>query len=541
MRGKGLLIALGLSLAVHAVSMYYARPQVMTYIATGVASPTRQHGPMRVVKRNRMPDPVRIEALRDVDARRGAPVAKSAANLRMEDGNAIAVKTPETERLFHDVSSRPSEATVFDARPISLKGPKVSATLPMKAIEMPVMKDAAIPMPDFGKTDVVRTLPRANPVLPAVGKDASSVFLPSQIMRSPLPNPVMSPRAEPKRVASFKPAQEVFKEVDEKVVQEEKAAVRRLVDVEKPVELEKFVNVTLTSESSGKWTYFKVMITPRTTLKAVPKDVVVLLDASGSIGSDRLGSVRRAAKGILRSATNTGDRFNLVAFRDRFSYAFRRWQDCTRTSFEQADRWLGNLAAHGRTDVFSTISSVLTLPRDPTRPLIALVVTDGDANEGVSGTSQILSRFTRLNDGLVSIYMYGVRESCNRELIDLLTHGNRGESFVFDGWRWNAGDGIEGLSERFRDPVLSDLRIVFSVDSRAESYPRLLKNIYAGEVLSFVGRVPAGTTEVGFSLRGLNGAHAHEGFFKLPVVASSIDGKLEAEWLRERAIDEKLR
>ena len=61
--------------------------------------------------------------------------------------------------------------------------------------------------------------------------------------------------------------------------------------------------------------------------------------------------------------------------------------------------------------MFSTISSVLTLPRDPGRPLIALVVTDGEANAGVSDTGAILSKFTALNDGLVSVYMYGVKTS----------------------------------------------------------------------------------------------------------------------------------
>ena len=195
---------------------------------------------------------------------------------------------------------------------------------------------------------------------------------------------------------------------------------------------------------------------------------------------------------------------------------------------------------HGRTDVFSTIRSVLTLPRDPKRPLIALVVTDGDANMGVSDTAEILSKFTALNDGLVSVYMYGVKSSANRELIDVLTHGNRGESFIFEGWRWSAGEGMDGFSERFRDPVLSDLRIIFSAGTPAEAYPRLLRNLYRGGTLSFVGRVPADVREVAFSLKGLNGADAFEGFFKIPVETAPSDASLAAEWAAERQIDAKL-
>ena len=246
-------------------------------------------------------------------------------------------------------------------------------------------------------------------------------------------------------------------------------------------------------------------------------------------------------KEILRSAFNTGDRFNIVAFRNSYSYAFRRWQECDRESFAAADKWLANLSAHGRTDVFGTIRSVLTLPRDPARPLIALVVTDGDANSGVSDTAQILSKFTDLNDGLVSVYMYGVKESANRELIDVLTHGNRGESFIYGGLRWKAGSGIEKLSDRFRDPVLSDIRVGFTADSGAEAYPRLLKNLYRGDVVTIVGRVPKGRGEVAFSLKGLNGRKPYEAFFKVPLGRIASDPSLAGAWAEEAAIDAKLK
>ncbi|MBQ6915562.1 MAG: hypothetical protein IJQ65_07565, partial [Kiritimatiellae bacterium] len=180
-------------------------------------------------------------------------------------------------------------------------------------------------------------------------------------------------------------------------------------------------------------------------------------------------------------------------------------------------------------------------PRDPARPLIALVVTDGDANAGVRDTSEILSKFTALNDGLVSVYMYGVKSSANRELIDVLTRGNRGESFIFDGWRWSAGSGIEGLSNRFRDPVLSDLRLVFSSSTRAEAYPRRLKNLYKGESLEVVGRVPAGIKEIAFSLKGLNGVKAYEGFFRVPLASASADAAAAGAWRGEKLIDSRLR
>ena len=95
---------------------------------------------------------------------------------------------------------------------------------------------------------------------------------------------------------------------------------------------------------------------------------------------------------------------------------------------------------------------------------------------------------------------------------------------------------MEELSERFRDPVLSDLRVIFASGVQAEAYPRLLRNIYRGGMLEFVGRVPSGTKEVSFSLRGLNGDNAYEGFFRLPFATAASDPALAALWRSEADI-----
>lgn len=546
LRNDILICALVVSLAVHVGAMFWARPKVMTTVAAGAVR-TAHRGPMRVAKAAERPDPVKIEILKDVEAAKEAPEVAPMVSVAPvadtdEPPSATEVKLPEP--IAPEVISR----IVPDETAASMPLGEREAAAPSEPVRM--MSDA-VAIANPGAVDRFALSPVSE--LPA-----APVFDAPEVAASgPVDEPVSrigaAAKAEDQKrqdeeakkredeAKKFEPAAEVMPEVDEKVVEQEKAAVRELVNVEDANELLQHVSTVVSTATEGGWTYFRLRIMPKKSLKVVPKDVVVLIDASGSIGRDRMKSIRTAAKAILRSATNSGDRFNLVAFRDRFSYAFRRWQECTVDSFEESDRWLGKVAAHGRTDVFSTIASVLTLPRDPTRPLIALVVTDGDANSGVSSTSEILSKFTALNDGLVSVYMYGVKSSANRELIDLLTRGNRGESFIFDGWRWNAGNGIEGLSERFRDPVLSDLRLVFASSSKAEAFPRRLKNLYRDEALEVTGRVPSGTRELAFSLKGLNGSKAYEGFFRLPLESGAVDPNVPALWRDEQAIDNRLR
>ena len=546
LRNDILICALVVSLAVHVGAMFWARPKVMTTVAAGAVR-TAHRGPMRVAKAAERPDPVKIEILKDVEAAKEAPEVAPMVSVAPvadtdEPPSATEVKLPEPiapeviSRIVPDETAAPmplgEREAAAPSEPVRMMSDAVAIANPGAVDRFALSPVSELPAaPVFDAPEVAAAGPVDEPVS-RIGAAAKAEDQKRQDEEA---------KKREDEAKKFEPAAEVMPEVDEKVVEQEKAAVRELVNVEDANELLQHVSTVVSTATEGGWTYFRLRIMPKKSLKVVPKDVVVLIDASGSIGRDRMKSIRTAAKAILRSATNSGDRFNLVAFRDRFSYAFRRWQECTVDSFEESDRWLGKVAAHGRTDVFSTIASVLTLPRDPTRPLIALVVTDGDANSGVSSTSEILSKFTALNDGLVSVYMYGVKSSANRELIDLLTRGNRGESFIFDGWRWNAGSGIEGLSERFRDPVLSDLRLVFASSSKAEAFPRRLKNLYRDEALEVTGRVPSGTRELAFSLKGLNGAKAYEGFFRLPLESGAVDPNVPALWRDEQAIDNRLR
>lgn len=523
------LLAVVLSLIAHAALMVCMRTKVMTHVIRTPSARTHRD-PMHMEKAIARERPTSLDEILDLKPLREAPRAKAAelpavSNVSDQEADSVAVPVPTAEA------------------PVALPEPDVVPKLEVVAMKT-ATAEAFVPVPSQIETPkaglLVKTPVAPPPTLPTVAAsldDRELTWGRESLRPEPVQKVSAQDRSEPSQ--AFVPAAEVFAEVDQKVVEAEKAAVRALVNSESARELSPFVTLAMSRFTAADGEYFLLTLAARPELKPVSKDVVVLLDASGSIGSDRMGSIRKAAKRILRSATNTGDRFNLVAFRDRYSYAFRAWQNCTQSAFDAADKWLNNLAAHGRTDVFSTIESVLTLPRDPARPLIALVVTDGDANSGISGTAEIVSKFTELNDGLVSVYMYGVKSAANRELMDGLTRGNRGESFIFEGFRWSAGEGLEGLSERFRDPVLSDLRLVFASDSGVECYPRRLRNLYRGNSVTVVGRLPRGRTEIAFSIKGLNGSRAYESYFKVPLAQATLDSSLSGKWREERKLDFK--
>ena len=538
-----LLVALIVSIVVHIAVMIWARPKVMTSVARGLARVSRH---VNTVKREEVPegDLTEMSLMDDEQAKKDAPEINEEELLKLSalstmnhiplDENA-ELTAPEPGEVTREVENyRVLEApAVFESAPIVFSPGKQSVE--MRAyFEPPEFKAEPTPKIELAmETDPVEAPEDVAPDFEVVEESLSSAeeSEPEKLVKDKQPE--------------FTPAEFVAPEVDEALVEQEKSAVKELIDSYEAIEISEAVDFASFRQVKDGYTYFRVTLTPKPELPIVPKDIVILIDTSPSVGRDRLSSVKDAIKRLIVHGTNTGDRFNVVAFSDKFQYAFTSWQDCNLNSFNAAEKWIDNRVLHGWTDVFSVIRSVLTLPRDPKRPIIALVITDGDANAGVSQTAQILSQFSALNDGLISVYMYGVKRSANRELIDVLTRGNRGESMIYrEGFfrdRAFAGDDIDGFSDRFKQPVLTDLRVVFAADTEAEAYPTLLRNLYKGNSVDIIGRVKGEPESVAFSLKGLAGDKAYEGFVRLPLGGMQMAQNIVKDFDTEVEIERKTR
>ncbi len=339
------------------------------------------------------------------------------------------------------------------------------------------------------------------------------------------------------------PAPDAAATVDEKVIAQEKEAVKTLRD-ETAVQgapFDKNVSFGLgawVDPAHPKEKYFRLTMNSKSDnpLPVISKDIVYLLDASGSIANDRLKYCRKAVSKAL-TLLNTGDRFNIIAFRDKFTYAFNdvAWKEVSEKSLDQAEEFMFHLTAHGQTDVFRTLRGVLAMPRDPARPVVALVITDGEATSGMTQSAEIISKFNELNGGLISVYMYGVKENANAYLMDMVTRGSRGSWYRHEGMRWTAASGIPTLAKKFERPVLTDISVLFASSSRAETYPQLVSHLCEGEPLEIYGKCPADQKELVFSMRGLNGAKVYENVFRLSFgEAQPLKDTTRTEWAQRR-------
>lgn len=273
-------------------------------------------------------------------------------------------------------------------------------------------------------------------------------------------------------------------------------------------------------------------------LPVVPKDVVFVQDCSASMAEERLHFCR---EGLIEGLTSLGpqDRFNVLAFRESSSRCFPSWAPVNISSIEQARQFIGNMTSAGETDIFTSMQDVLALKRDPVRPLIVLLVTDGRSTTGLTQSSRIIGEFTKANDGAVSVFAMGTRKGADLYLLDLLSYCNRGTSEVAVSGRWSIPKVLKSLIHSTRRPVLANVRFRFDEGSRSEVHPELTSNLYEDRPLVLYVRCPASTGQVVFQARGEAGEAKCDMIFTLDLDGrvQPGDDSIRKAWARQRIYD----
>ena len=283
--------------------------------------------------------------------------------------------------------------------------------------------------------------------------------------------------------------------------------------------------------------YFRIGIQPRPDkdVPVVAKDIVWVQDVSASISEERLNYCRRGLSAALETM-NPADRFAVVAFRESFASCFPGWTAVTPESKKKASEFVSLLRSFGQTDIFGSLQSLIKLPRDPKRPMIAVIVTDGKPTFGMTESAKIIGAFSKLNSGLVSVYMFGTQSSANTYLLDMLTYCNRGASTVLSGNRWDIPASMATVYDGVRNPVMADISVVFDSASKSEVYPKSTANLYKDRPLELAGVCPEGTEELVFQLRGLAADKGYDSIFRLSLTRHAKLGTpaIKARWAQQK-------
>ena len=262
------------------------------------------------------------------------------------------------------------------------------------------------------------------------------------------------------------------------------------------------IGVNLITHKDGDTGYFLLMLAPKFEVDesdVIEKDVVFVLDKSGSMSGEKIEQAKEALKFCLNSL-NAGDRFGIVTFSTGVTAYKDSLETVSGSSITDALDYVDEIDALGGTDIHGALLEALDMLPSDSRPKIMIFMTDGEPTVGVTDINKIIEDTTNDNTKGASIFVFGVGYDVNTHLLDKLSMQNHGVSeYVVE------DESIEVKVSRFYEkvdnPVLSDISVGFSGVRAEERYPKELPDVFKGTQIQVFGQY-SGSGQADVSIRG---------------------------------------
>ncbi|MFO0909252.1 MAG: VIT domain-containing protein [Isosphaeraceae bacterium] len=182
--------------------------------------------------------------------------------------------------------------------------------------------------------------------------------------------------------------------------------------------------------TSGEDGYFLLLASPEIRAESTqkpPKTVVFVLDRSGSMAGKKIEQARKALKFVLENLRDD-DLFNIVVYDDRVETFKPELQRYSRTTRDEAVRFVENIREGGSTNIDAALQEALGQIHNDDRPGYVLFLTDGLPTAGQVNEAAIAEHARSANRYRARIFAFGVGYDVNARLLDRISGGNSGTS-----------------------------------------------------------------------------------------------------------------
>ena len=247
----------------------------------------------------------------------------------------------------------------------------------------------------------------------------------------------------------------------------------------------------LSYKQAGEDGFFLLLASPATPAQqpaVIARDIIFVLDTSGSMQGDKFRQAQEAVKFVL-DHLNTEDRFNIVDF----STDVRTYAERMAPAAQAADgrRYVSERRASGGTDINRAMLQALALLQDASRPQVIIFLTDGLPTGGVTDVNQIIANVAKAAGSKGRIFTFGVGYDVNTILLDSIAQDQRGASAYIQP-NENIEAKVSDFYAKISAPVLANPQLDFGGLRVTDVYPAPLPDLFLGSQLVLVGRYRQG-------------------------------------------------
>jgi len=239
--------------------------------------------------------------------------------------------------------------------------------------------------------------------------------------------------------------------------------------------------------SSGQ-KYFKLIVKVRDAtinFPVIPKEIIFLLDASGSIGMKRLTQEEQGIAYSLKNL-NPDDRFNIFVFKDKNTPFSPTSVNATAQNIKNAVDFLQSQRSWSTTDIYGALRGSINL-QDPFVPSYRVFISDGIPTVGIVDDRHVINEISNLNDNKVSFFTFGGGADVDPYMLDFIAFKNRGWSTVVDR-EYNMAREFSRFYDEIKDPLLLNVRYYVSGLNDQEIFPQTMPDFFKGSQFVIYGK-----------------------------------------------------
>ncbi len=247
----------------------------------------------------------------------------------------------------------------------------------------------------------------------------------------------------------------------------------------------------LTYREAGRDGYFLLQLSPKNNLtekELVDKDIVFVLDTSGSMADE--GKMDKARAALLFGVANlrAGDRFNVINFAGEEHLMESKLIAADASGKKRGADFVKKLEPTGGTNINDALlASLKQFDSSSERPKMLVFMTDGLPTVGESNVEKIIGNSQTVRVEGLRLFTFGVGFDVNTRLLDRLAAENSGAAEYVEP-KEDLEVKISNFFTKVNSPVLTDLQMDFGGVATDLLYPRVLTDIFKGTQLTLIGR-----------------------------------------------------